>query len=809
MTEAIRDWGRRYRPELLAVSAIVILTAFISWQRLWFWNGLGYLDIATFYMPWYHMLGEGIRHFDIPGWNPNQFSGTPFAADPQSGWWYFPAMVAFTILPAISAYKALLIFHLLLAGISTLIYARMIGLRPVAALAAALAYEFGPLVNHISCCLIHIQLAVWFPLAFIGVELAARQTRVRDQFAGCALTGFAVSQMLSGWVGQGSYYGLLVVGAYIVYRLLFPGVTQAWHTRIQRGFVVGALSFGLALALSAAGLWPRLDLIRDTTVSGGNYVGPGSENYASGWVFPELVDKLLSDGTNYFTYLYYLGAASLTLALLAIPLVRARFRAPFFAGLTAVTTILTLEQITPLHRLFYLLPRFETLHEHVPMRIVAVQWIGPAMLAGIAVEGLLSRSWRRAPWLLALIAGLPWIAAVVYLHRHDRIIGLAMLIAAGAIAAIATLLTTRQIIERPRLQSALALLAVAVIVWEPAARDSIRGVFFDGIDPPLVVRAGKVTDQAIEANAATTDPGGAGEFLQQQIAAEGPVRFFGYDDLLQYDVYDWPSSYREWYFAPEAQALLINARPMMLDLYDVQGYNPVQISRYVQLLDALNGMLQNYHDAQILPPGVNSPLLDLLGVRYIVVPFEVPPGRPDLLRLSQLYPTVFSNGEIRVLENPRALPRTWIVHQVQMTDETAQAPAIANGSVDPRTTALLDIDALPAVAEPAAGSTETISITHYEADEVRISATAASPGLVILSDVYARGWTAKVNGKSVPVYSVDGGLRAVPVETGANEIVLVYNPASLKYGFWISLLTMIGIVVTIVTLRLRRNPAGR
>ncbi|CAN5619433.1 hypothetical protein BH09CHL1_BH09CHL1_31100 [soil metagenome] len=792
---------QKHRADLIGIGVILILTGLVAWQRLWFWNGLGYLDITTFYMPWYHMLGEHIRQFDIPGWNPNQFSGTPLAADPQSGWWYFPAMLSFALLPAIPAYKALLIIHLLLAGISTLIYARMIGLRPIAALVAAVAYEFGPLVNHISCCLIHVQLAVWFPLAFIGTELAARRTTPREQLAGCAITAFAVSQMLAGWVGQGAYNGLLVVGGYVVFRFLFPGSPQPWRDRIQRGIVVGFMSFSLALGIAAAGLWPRLDLIRDTTVSGGNYVGPGSENYAAGWIFPELIDKLLSDGANYFTYLYYLGAATVTLAFLAVPIVRAKFRAPFFLGLTAITTIMTLEQITPIHRALYLLPRFETLHEHVPMRIVAVQWIGPAMLAGIAVEGLLSRNWKRSPWWIAAIAGVPWMASVVYLNRHDRVIGLAMLIAAGAIATIATLLGTKRIVDRPRWQAALAILVVVLVFWEPAGRDSIRGVFFDGHDPALEIRATTVTDQDIEINAATTDPGGAGEFLQQQIASEGPIRFFGYDDLLQFPIYDWPSSYREWYFAPEAQDLLINARAMMLDLYDVQGYNPVQISQYVQLLDALNGMQQNYHDAQVLPSGLNSPVIDLLGVRYIVVPRDVPPGRPDLLRLSQLYPTVFSNDSIRVLENPNALPRAWIVHEVQSMDEGSQGTAIASGENNPATTALLETDELPELTAPSDATAESVTITDYQADQISISATASASGLVILSDVYARGWTATVNGKSAKLYEVDGGLRGVRVEAGTNEIVMTYDPASLKYGFWISIVTMVGIVVALVFLR--------
>ena len=104
-------------------------------------------------------------------------SAPPFAGDPQSGWMYFPAMFFFTILPPVAAYKWFLIFHLALAGTSTYVFARTLKMGVIGSLAAAAAYEFGPFVNHISCCLIHIQLAVWIPPALLGIELAHRSER--------------------------------------------------------------------------------------------------------------------------------------------------------------------------------------------------------------------------------------------------------------------------------------------------------------------------------------------------------------------------------------------------------------------------------------------------------------------------------------------------------------------------------------------------------------------------------------------------------------------------------------------------------
>src|SRR5829696_3314684 len=84
-------------------------------------------DAATQYYPFYYFLGESLRSGSIPGWNPYHFSGTPFAADPLSGWTYLPAMVLFTLFPLVVAVKGLMFSHLLLAGLSTYALARTLG----------------------------------------------------------------------------------------------------------------------------------------------------------------------------------------------------------------------------------------------------------------------------------------------------------------------------------------------------------------------------------------------------------------------------------------------------------------------------------------------------------------------------------------------------------------------------------------------------------------------------------------------------------------------------------------------------------
>src|SRR4051794_28972414 len=96
---------RRYA-DIGAVFLLFALTVVAEGDLLRSDTTLG-MDSATQYYPWYYFLGEVLRSGSIPAWNPYQFSGTPFAADPLTGWTYLPAMLLFTFLPLVAAVKGL------------------------------------------------------------------------------------------------------------------------------------------------------------------------------------------------------------------------------------------------------------------------------------------------------------------------------------------------------------------------------------------------------------------------------------------------------------------------------------------------------------------------------------------------------------------------------------------------------------------------------------------------------------------------------------------------------------------------------
>jgi hypothetical protein len=201
----------------------------------------------------------------------------------------------------------------------------------------------------------------------------------------------------------------------------------------------------------------------------------------------------------------------------------------------------------------------------------------------------------------------------------------------------------------------------------------------------------------------------------------------------------------------------------------------------------MNGQSQSYHTASVLEGGLDSPLLDLLNTRYIVMPAAVPPNRPDLFHLAQRYPTVYRDGTTRILENRNALPRAWIVHEAVRTKTGQILPQFEDGSVDPHLTALLDTNA-PALVPAEDPSAETVRITARDNDEIRLSVNVTSRALVVLSEIWDPDWTATVDGRSTRIYRMDYMFRGVVVEPGAHEIVLRYPVTLIRQTAWLYLI---------------------
>jgi hypothetical protein len=152
---------------------------------------------------------------------------------------------------------------------------------------------------------------------------------------------------------------------------------------------------------------------------------------------------------------------------------------------------------------------------------------------------------------------------------------------------------------------------------------------------------------------------------------------------------------------------------------------------------------------------------------------------------------VYSDPRVRIVENPSALPRAWIVHEALHVHGSAPAlELIANGNIDARRTAVLE-DSPPALETPADPSLDRAVISDYAADRIVVRTSTTAPGLLVLSEMYYPSWQAYLDGQPVRLFPANGALRAVPVPAGEHAVEMRFESATLAGGLAISVVTVL------------------
>ena len=223
---------------------------------------------------------------------------------------------------------------------------------------------------------------------------------------------------------------------------------------------------------------------------------------------------------------------------------------------------------------------------------------------------------------------------------------------------------------------------------------------------------------------------------------------------------------------------------------------------------------------------------DIWNTRYIIVPFDSNGWRdpqrgsaPFLFESIQIYPnqarvseTVGSPAprnraetlDVRVLRNLKEYPRAWVVHDARATSamtegadgrrsETMQEILYAADPIwneptqrgyDPHSIAWVGTDDLTSIRDYLSGRapepSETVKVSYPDPQQAVIEATLDAPGLVILADVYYPGWELTIDGKSAPIYRVNGMMRGAAVPSGTHRLVYTYSPRSWRIGRLVS-----------------------
>ncbi len=755
----------------LALLALIVVAFFWPLMFAGYWIPHGGGDLVSFLWPMYRFSARSLRAGEIPLWNPHLYSGAPYAADNQSGVFYPINLLAFALFgePSYAVLEGLVVFHVWLAGATSLALLRGMGLRRPAALLGGVAFALSDLfVTHIGNLNLNAT-AAWLPLLILFTHRALTEEG-RRSISWAAGAGAVLAMAALAGHGQMLLLVGLTLAGYVVYRLAIEMTRgkrqEARGKEVWTGILGMCIRAALIVAVGIGGAALMLLPAREMA----QHTGRSHLPYAEATAYslpPQALVGLLAPGFYGRSAIGfwgdwdrvevgYAGVATLVLAAVGIGMAGASwiaktkipgsgFKFPraddpkplfpvgFFVLLTTLGFLLAMGKHTPLYGLLYrYVPMFDQVR--VPARMTVLADLGLAALAAYGLDRLLHGASPISTWvgLGAIAVGIALLALGLGQARNvpsERVTQATM-----SICVAAALLTLS-----------------GILIWLVQRRRWIAWLLVGLLATDLIVLGSTL-----------------------EIEPNDPTWGFQHQDVVDFLRQD-ASLYR---IEATAGAWQPDAAPVH-GLYDVGGiFNPLGLAPYHAYLEVAKGER-------------GATLYNLLGAKYVLAPKEQAPGD------ERLVPVYADNPRIDVYLNTQALPLAFMVHEATIVENHTAAWEALFADFNPTETVILEESQARHLSETGDRRLEieggTVEFVRYGINEIVLAVEMPADGWLVLSEVYYPGWQATVDGDRVEVLRADYTFRAVRLPPGEHVVRMTFTPRTWKVGLAVSGITWAGL----------------
>lgn len=201
----------------------------------------------------------------------------------------------------------------------------------------------------------------------------------------------------------------------------------------------------------------------------------------------------------------------------------------------------------------------------------------------------------------------------------------------------------------------------------------------------------------------------------------------------------------------------------------IGGYHAAKLRRYQDLIDnyiapemqqLMSALAKAGGDMTKVKGDSIFPVLNMLNAKYFIVPLQ--------------------NNKTVPIQNPYVLGNAWFVDKLNYVNNANQELE-ALGKLNLRHEAVADARFKTVLGEATPqDSTSVVKLTAYAPNQLTYEVKSATGGVMVFSEIYYPEWTATVDGKPVEIGRADYVLRALKVDKGQHQVVLTFDPKSVK-----------------------------
>jgi hypothetical protein len=677
-------------------------------------------------IPWRKTVIDSYKIRTFPLWDAYPFSGTPLLANIQSGALY-PLNILFFIFPFAVAWTLLIISQPLLSALFLYLFLRNKKLEIIPSLSGSVCFAFsGFSIAWLTWGTIGSAWA-WTPLSLLAVDKLHDSGTVHKIFWRIVFILSVAGSLFAGHL-QVFFYSIILISLYGIWPYIGKKISGIPLTHI--GIVAG-------ISVVTFPLWFFLF----QWLPGTSRLTQGAAWTHEGFFIPfqHLIQFIIPDffgnpatlnywGTwNYGEMTGYIGVAGLIVAALGAG-------PSTWLWVFVIAGSLLFAVASPLSVIPYQLhiPVISTLQ---PTRLLVLVDFALSVLAAYGVsrvmKGIQKRSVIMVFGIITVFFGIAW--ASVLLPKYFSIdpvnaaVAKRNILLPAVIFCISFLLlmlctVKNKMVNRFRLLIITVLMAVVIF-------DLFR--FGWKFTPFTDSKYFFPTTSLIT-------------YLQNQ---KPPFRIMATDDRI------FPPNVNEYY-----------------GIESVGGYDPVHDGRYEEFIAAMERGKPDIQppfgfDRIIAPKNIQSPLMLLLNVRYIL--------SFDELKDSAIYKKVFEEGNTKVYEYQKFIPRVYVASDIIYADNKQEViNQLFKSSFYPGSTAVVE-SPINILTIPLS-TNESASIRSYTGEYLNIDVRVEVPRLLVINNIYNNGWNVTVNNKPSSLIRVNYLFMGVVLEPGSHLVTLHY-----------------------------------
>lgn len=726
-------------------------------------------DLGYYFIPPRYLWVNIIKSFDLPFWNPHNYSGIPLMATLQPGVFY-PPHILYLLFPFNIVWNWLIILHFALAGISMFYLMRQLKTSKEGAFVSGIIFMLSGYLFSNHCILPYLFAIAWSPL--IVLYCLKYIAIIRPKYliiTSCLLT----IQFFAG-APEITFLTFFLLSGFMFFPHILGEPTISIPLRIKALLLCLILFF----LLSSVQLLPFYEL-KMLSIRGSGLSYQEATTWSLG--IKDLLQFFFSGyrGHYYNESSYYLTQSYLkTLYLGIIPFFLSTLyflssdkKKIIFLVLMAISLILAFGRYTPLYKLFYNIPVFNGIR--YPVKFIFLFFFIITISAGFGFDRLKDYFKDDKPitpiYLFLFFSFISWIFffwTIIFPENAFRLVDSFKNYLPNVEDSSLNLFYIKRFLIFSSLFGFVLLLYLyskgkVVFLWIIAIL-LITDLFFINFNGYHKVSWSFYSDKSRVKEY---------EFLKSD---NPPGRYFMT-----------PQTFKAFFFTDLGNRTAFPFHyASIFGLYTVAGHEVLELKNY----HIFRGLLESPQSAKHA-----NKLLDIAGIKYVISAEPIDEKDLKELDLSFLKNGEIGNKKIYFYEYklfPGKFQVFHKVHYLSSEDEIIKNLYYQNYDLRKELFILSKENKTEAYKE----GDINIKTLSYRPNTFTIQSRTDNDAFLYITDSFYPGWNAYIDGKKTDIYRANITFRAIKLPKGNHTIVFDYRPISFYIG---AALTVLGCVISI------------